>query len=183
MTGPDFGDPALLVSTLAVVVTMGTFWWDKLRKGRLRTVKPLRVRMFRDMNNDLAPEWQIEFWLTLFVRGQRPVIVRDLAVSFEASPTCLLSFVAIDGAANDNLPLVLQGGATLGMAAVFTGRCGDRDTWPTRVVVWAQTHSTARWRRLDRLEIPSNRVDRGGDWTDIRVGPGWLGRLWLRLRA
>ena len=65
--------PAIVISTCALLFTVGSFWWLYVRPGRLRMTQ---VRVFSaDVRRDLA---RLRIPVTLYNTGPRPLVVVDL---------------------------------------------------------------------------------------------------------
>jgi hypothetical protein len=85
LENPDAFDWTSLVgpaiAVLALMFTIGSFWWLQARQGRLRSYPPLSFAF--GGNQKLA---LIRLPLVLYNSGAKPIIVQDLRLSFPEQP-------------------------------------------------------------------------------------------------
>jgi len=72
---------AIGISVLAVVFTIGSFWWLHARKGSLEATRPPNYAFAA------SPEIRLRFPLAFFNTGAKALIVTDLRVVFDDKPT------------------------------------------------------------------------------------------------
>ena len=71
--------PAVVISTCALLFTVGSFWWLYVRPGRLRMTQ---VRVFAAVvGPDLA---RLRIPVTLYNTGARPLVVVDLRMQLSS---------------------------------------------------------------------------------------------------
>jgi len=69
------------IATLALLFTIGSFWWLNARQGKLRSYKPYSFGYALT-----ATQVSLRFPLVLYNTGPKPIIVQDLRMSFPKVP-------------------------------------------------------------------------------------------------
>jgi hypothetical protein len=69
------------IATLALLFTIGSFWWLNARQGKLRSYWPHSFG-FSQMPNKIL----LRFPLVLYNTGPKPIVVQDLRLSFINEP-------------------------------------------------------------------------------------------------
>jgi hypothetical protein len=67
------------IAILALMFTIGSFWWLQARQGKLRSYQPYSLAYSQVANQAL-----LRFPLVLYNTGAKPIIVQDLRLSFPA---------------------------------------------------------------------------------------------------
>ena len=84
-------DPALIISILALLFTVFSFWWMNWRKGKLHVGSPRSFAAFGSMDRKMV----LEFPFVFFNDGPTPIIVQNLRLIFcEEQPPRPLNFIA-----------------------------------------------------------------------------------------
>jgi hypothetical protein len=75
ITWSSFIGPAIAI--LALLFTIGSFWWLQARQGKLRSYQPFSFAHGRSQSQGL-----LRFPLVLYNTGAKPIVVVDLRLSF-----------------------------------------------------------------------------------------------------
>jgi hypothetical protein len=65
------------IAILALLFTIGSFWWLQARQGRLRSYHPHTFGFYRQPN-----KVRLRFPLVLYNTGPKPIVVQDMRLSF-----------------------------------------------------------------------------------------------------
>lgn len=81
-------NPALIISTLALLFTVFSFWWMNWRKGRLLVSSPRTFAAFGSLEGKMV----LEFPFVFFNNGPMPIVVQNLRLIFseEKEPNPLI---------------------------------------------------------------------------------------------
>jgi hypothetical protein len=71
---------SLLIACLALLFTVGSFWWLNARQGRLKSFEPHTFAAAR------AHILRLRFPLVLYNSGPKPIVIQDLRLSFPDEP-------------------------------------------------------------------------------------------------
>jgi len=83
--------PALIISTLALLFTVFSFWWMNWRKGKLQVGTPRTYAAFGSLEGKMV----LEFPFVFFNNGPIPIIVQNLRLVFsEDKESRPLNFIA-----------------------------------------------------------------------------------------
>ena len=69
------------IAILALLFTIGSFWWLQARQGRLRSYQPNTFAFARNPSQAL-----LRFPLVLYATGPKPIVILDLRLSFPTEP-------------------------------------------------------------------------------------------------
>jgi hypothetical protein len=69
------------IAILALMFTIGSFWWLQARQGKLRSYPPYSLAAARTPSQAL-----LRFPLVLYNSGAKPIVVQDLRLSFTEKP-------------------------------------------------------------------------------------------------
>ena len=84
-------DPSIVISVLALLFTIFSFWWIHARRGRLQVSPP---RSFATLGSQEA-KLVLELPLLFFNTGPQPIVIDNLRLTFlEEKPASPLNFVA-----------------------------------------------------------------------------------------
>src|SRR6266496_3174530 len=72
---------SIAVASLALVFTIGSFWWLNARQGRLKSFEPQSFAACR--TPDIL---RLRFPLVFYNTGAKPIVVQDMRLSFPLSP-------------------------------------------------------------------------------------------------
>jgi hypothetical protein len=78
VTGPW---PSLTIAFIALLFTIGSFWWLNARQGKLKSFEPHSFAACR--TPDIL---RLRFPLVLYNTGAKPIIVQDMRLSFPREP-------------------------------------------------------------------------------------------------
>lgn len=70
-----------LIAALALLFTIGSFWWLQARQGKLRSYRPHSFGLSLSPNQAL-----LRFPLVLYNTGPKPIVVRDMRLMFLKQP-------------------------------------------------------------------------------------------------
>ncbi|MFQ5857385.1 MAG: hypothetical protein ACE5LU_17400 [Anaerolineae bacterium] len=86
-------NPALIISILALLFTVFSFWWMNWRKGKLHVGSPRGFAAFGSMERKMV----LEFPFVFFNDGPIPIIVQSLRLTLlEEQTPRPLNFIATD---------------------------------------------------------------------------------------
>jgi hypothetical protein len=171
------------VATLGVTVV--TFWFDRLRVGRVKLVTPprLRVQLLEPAGGE-ARLVEVEFRSALFVTGRRPRVLTDLVVEMPGrfgfvrlhQPSRVSEHVAT--------PIVLYPGALTSGVFEFRGTADGGQGDSGRSLIVYGKGPRREFRRVGRMVLPNAATIGGHDWIDLEVKIGRAHRIaiWLRHR-
>jgi hypothetical protein len=84
-------NPALIISTLALLFTIFSFWWMNWRKGKLQVGTPRSYAAFGSLEGRMV----LEFPFVFFNDGPTPIIVQNLRLVFsDQKQSQPLTFIA-----------------------------------------------------------------------------------------
>jgi hypothetical protein len=78
--------PGAFISLLALLFTIGAFWWLHARQGKLKSWEPHSFAFHGD-----AALMLLRLPLVLYNTGARPIVVQNLRLSFPDEPSAILS--------------------------------------------------------------------------------------------
>lgn len=69
--------PSVAIASLALLFTVGSFWWLNARRGRLKSYEPQSFAACRTPD-----KLRLLFPLVLYNRGATPIVVQDMRLTF-----------------------------------------------------------------------------------------------------
>src|SRR6266487_3495961 len=72
---------SIAVASLALLFTVGSFWWLNARQGRLKSFEPHSFAACRTPDR-----LRLRFPLVLYNTGAKPIVVQDMQLSFPEEP-------------------------------------------------------------------------------------------------
>jgi len=155
---------ALLVAALALVFTIGSFWWLHARTGSLEAPRPRTYAFANRVHADLGPPLvRLRLPLAFFNTGAKALVVSDLRIVLDDEPTrrpfeWMTTRTALRADEQDGFafptPFAVAGRSTKEAIAEF----GDDLGWspsprsPHRMRLQAKIHPTEAWRDVTAFE-------------------------------
>lgn len=151
-------NPALVISILALIFTVFSFWWMNWRKGKLHVTTPRSYAAFGSVERKMV----VEFPFVFFNDGPIPIIVQNLRILFldedEAQPLNFNATVRKLGTDEDRAfatQFPVRGREAVLLICEFQREPGGMvfKSQSYRLELQAKLGKSKKWKRLTRFPL------------------------------
>jgi len=171
---------AVCIASLALIFTVGTFWWLQMRRGHLNAYSPHSFSAFIDGTLILF----LRLPILLYNTGAEPIVVLDMRLRFPEEPQSLfplpwrlsyLQLAPVNGEVGQHPAVFAVAGRSTGQSFLEFG-----GPWPGFKMYFDSTYlclieaklgHNGKWKKLIDFELVLPRMTNPGEYTAYRNSP------------